>query len=816
MKASFRSNAWLWGVSGVAAVAAACGDASGPAPGGSAASAGSSGAAVDAAQVAPTAPPIPITLVGAAIAAGADDGSLIVADEDHEALYLVPTSLDPSAAKVVPMPGPPAQVVDAGDVIFVTVRTLPTDDAREARAVIKGALPTNAAMTVETIAPPPDPSAKTAASASASSAASAGPPVASAGASAKAAAAAKAAAKSKAGGSSATTPKPPAKEQRGTRPLMFDPAVVRKSEGGLLLVMKRDESAGLAEIGRVVLPPDAWGLALTPDKQRALVTSAWSAKVSLIDVADRTHPKLVGSLATQREPRGLAISADGGTAWVSHLVGSGLTRVDGLAGERPTITEQPLPAGRARTPVGGETRASLGYSVLLSPDGKTLLAPRHALGANGTGSWWGAPVVDTMDVASGAALQPARAPGSPTSFVETDGNLFIAWTDWRADAGVATAPSLAITQPRAAIYRATTSTLLVAGEGSDMVAELDARLPDPAMRQLQVFQLGADYDVYGDFPKKCGAPTGLALSRDDATLYVFCRSTFDLAKIDLKAGRLVGRAHLADDGLPADAALGRRLYYSARSPTISGGIGCAGCHPEGRDDGYVWREGEFASDFDEGHHRRFVASRALLKLNAAFGERREPKDVTLYARQTPFIAGRTRANGPYAWHAEDADLLARLDSGFQLHRGGWSGASNVRAAGQHVAKVDYLGDFLRSGLLPPPTLAAPLSEAQQKGREIFESEKVGCASCHLPQSELTDRKQHPLDGSRAAGEFTAEPDNAFKTPSLMFLAGTAPFFHDGSAATLTDLVERNGTRMGNTSQLRAEEKQWLVSYLESL
>ena len=48
------------------------------------------------------------------------------------------------------------------------------------------------------------------------------------------------------------------------------------------------------------------------------------------------------------------------------------------------------------------------------------------------------------------------------------------------------------------------------------------------------------------------------------------------------------------------------------------------------------------------------------------------------------------------------------------------------------------------------------------------------------------------------------------------LGGTAPYFHDGSAATLEDLVRSNRDRMGKTSQLGPDDQAALVAYLRSL
>ena len=66
---------------------------------------------------------------------------------------------------------------------------------------------------------------------------------------------------------------------------------------------------------------------------------------------------------------------------------------------------------------------------------------------------------------------------------------------------------------------------------------------------------------------------------------------------------------------------------------------------------------------------------------------------------------------------------------------------------------------------------------------------------------------------------------AFKTPTVREVARTAPYFHDGSAKTLMDVVEhydRGGDVKTNLSPnihplgLSLQEKQALVTFLESL
>jgi cytochrome c peroxidase len=56
----------------------------------------------------------------------------------------------------------------------------------------------------------------------------------------------------------------------------------------------------------------------------------------------------------------------------------------------------------------------------------------------------------------------------------------------------------------------------------------------------------------------------------------------------------------------------------------------------------------------------------------------------------------------------------------------------------------------------------------------------------------------------------------FKTPSLLFVGGTPPYFHDGSAATLEEVLEKNRDRMGKTSHLSPDDRAALVAFLRTL
>jgi cytochrome c peroxidase len=591
---------------------------------------------------------------------------------------------------------------------------------------------------------------------------------------------------------------------------LADCVLVTIRDPGLLVVFAEDPSGLLVERTRIALPDDAWGIAVTADEATAVVTSAWTHAVSAIDL--RTA-KLRWTVEVAREPRGIAIREDG-AAYVSHLVGTSITRLDGLDGDAPGVTKLALPAAplRARWADVANVGASLGYAAVLSPDDTRLFVARQALGALGPAAWYGVGTVDVMVTKTDSPLSPQRtAPGLAVAGEgSSSGELF-------DPAGPLPTTSVApFVQPRAMVYRQSTDTLLVAGEGDDVLSEFDARAIAPALHALRTYPVGGRVETPIHVAAACSAPSGIALSDDEATAYVFCRASYDIAIVRLDGFDVVDRfepgpipsVRIAEDAEAEPLALGRRLFYNARDAVTSGGFACAGCHPEGRDDGFVWHE--VMKDDGEGEKPIFVGSRFALSGSQGAPDVEPPKGV---ARQTPMLAGRVGAPGPYGWHAESATLSDRLKAGFRLHRWfTWEGPSDEKSK---RTRADAITAFLREGL-PPPRHERPLTEIEQQGKVLFSSDRTQCAGCHVPETAYTDRNAVPLPMLAPPPGFDQDPNPAFKVPSLLYVGGTAPYFHDGHARSLEELVDKNGDRMGKTNQLTADERAALVAFLRTL
>jgi cytochrome c peroxidase len=124
---------------------------------------------------------------------------------------------------------------------------------------------------------------------------------------------------------------------------------------------------------------------------------------------------------------------------------------------------------------------------------------------------------------------------------------------------------------------------------------------------------------------------------------------------------------------------------------------------------------------------------------------------------------------------------------------------------------------------------AAMSAAEQAGLRLFTG-KAGCSNCHAGPN-FTDERFHNTgagdgnDRGRAAISGRDEDRGAFKTPTLREAARTPPYMHDGSLATLDDVIEfydKGGRANAQLDpeirplRLTASEKAALASFLRAL
>jgi mono/diheme cytochrome c family protein len=202
---------------------------------------------------------------------------------------------------------------------------------------------------------------------------------------------------------------------------------------------------------------------------------------------------------------------------------------------------------------------------------------------------------------------------------------------------------------------------------------------------------------------------------------------------------------------------GRRMFFStddARMAAAGSGVSCSACHQDGRTDGFTWQ----VSDFD---------------------------------RQTPSLAGPVYLTEPVTWKG-DVDTVEREVHLTTTQRMGGDGVS----FGEAETVAAYV-NWSRGVIVPK---GDPAQVA--RGKALFERPDVACVSCHAGE-QGTYGATVPLYDLPAVN-----------VPGLKGIRATAPYFHDGSAATLRDvLVRSRDGSMGNTGALSASEMDDLEAYL---
>ncbi|MGC1423735.1 MAG: hypothetical protein WA354_08025 [Terracidiphilus sp.] len=277
-------------------------------------------------------------------------------------------------------------------------------------------------------------------------------------------------------------------------------------------------------------------------------------------------------------------------------------------------------------------------------------------------------------------------------------------------------------------------------------------------------------------------PRGVMLTKDGTKLLVANRLEDTISVVDTKTDRVVSTIALAGPKQMSVLRHGEQTFYTSRY-SFQGQIGCANCHIDSTFDGLQW-------DLEpDGFGRDIVDNRPIEAVKDT-----EPFKWNGGNPNLPTECGpRTEK---YFWRAENYDDLTLTDL------------------------VVYVRD-----LPPRPNRwlqgSGELTASQERGRALFvrESDKFGnsipetnrCVYCH---SGLKGTNQKSFDvGTKKATDNSGLLD----TPQLTNIAITAPYLHDGSAATLEQIwtVFNLQDKHGRTNDLTKDELNDLIDYLRT-
>lgn len=347
-------------------------------------------------------------------------------------------------------------------------------------------------------------------------------------------------------------------------------------------------------------------------------------------------------------------------------------------------------------------------------------------------------------------------------------------------------------------------------------------LPTAAQRGVAVGL--ADWVALGDPRLLAGIPGTGPLTIEDIRTWLADPSTTAPLAVELPAWLVPGAGQVKDltDKPPTRGRieLGRQLFFDPRL-SADASVSCATCH--------------------EPEHGFTIATPFARGIGGQQGTRNPPallnRIMLSVGDDRQFWDGRATSvedallhalSDPTEMHAEPAALVAKLSGieGYRLQFDRLYGEVSWQAIG------DAIGAFVRclvTGDAPydaevawrsyqslDPDLRAedadlaarharareaaaraPLTESARRGERLFFGNRAWCSACHNGVN-FTDESFHnigiglaapapDLGRSRVTGR--AEDWGAFKTPTIRGAVHTAPYMHDGSVATLGDVVD---------------------------
>jgi len=595
-------------------------------------------------------------------------------------------------------------------------------------------------------------------------------------------------------------------------------------------------------------------VAVTADGTHLLVVNPDSGSLTIVDTATQA---VAVELAVGTDPRSVAIAPDGRSAYVANQGSSTLAVIDlealQLSHEIP-VGDQPVgvavsPDGRfvAVAELGDDQVRFLDtnglgtlsvfpvadrpYGLAFTPDGRDLLVS-HLLSGSVT-VLAVRPFICYMPLlirawdAAGTASPAVRV--APASHVAS--RSAIAVPTWP---NIAPAPAVVVNASGTRAYLPQT---MANGQGSNVQFDTTV-FPKVSVLDLEAWShLSSEHISLPEADRPVGLPWDVALAKGDTELWVVNAGSNDISVLDITAPSLPRRAAnipvsygprgivLSPDGetayvnntlagtvsvidtgaytvtavitvteipLPPLLLNGKRLFHSSARQDLARArwISCNTCHIEGEQDGRTWLL-PFTGDVP-------VGARPVI------------------TRNTTSLLGMVETY-PLRWSAEwDESADSEFSIRFEQFGAGLIDGDMHPTLGEpnqgRAYDLDSLAAFIDG--LSLPARSHDLNAAERRGEIIFNSPETDCVTCHPPPL-YTDLQVHDVGTADAYREWFGP---LIDTPSLRLLYDSAPYLHDGSAATLNAVLTSKNPQdeHGLTTHLTEAEISDLVAFLRAL
>ncbi|HWR51198.1 MAG TPA: beta-propeller fold lactonase family protein [Bryobacteraceae bacterium] len=542
-------------------------------------------------------------------------------------------------------------------------------------------------------------------------------------------------------------------------------------------------------------------VAFSPDGARAFVSNRHEDTVSVVDTAAR---KVIATVKVGDSPHGLLTDKAGKLLYVLNTSSEDISVVD-TASLQSTKT---LSASRGP------------WSAAMSPDGLQILVTNMLARFSGlrrpfvsevTQIETERAVIEDRRIVDGANLMMGVDwhPSGKFAFATLNrtkslvpmtrlmqgwtitNGLAVIWRDGEVNQVLLDEPNMGFADATDVAFTPDGRYALVTSAGTNRVAVVDVAKVIGLLRRATKHDRERVIPNHQGYPTEFvmkhidvkNSPRGVLVSPNGKTAYVANSLDDSLSVIDLTKMEADGRIDLGGPAVITKRRTGERLFNSANI-TFRKQHACHSCHPDGNVDAITYDiegDGIGVSPVDN-RTLRGILDTAPFKwegTNPSLQRQCGARLSVFFTRLTPF----------------SPEELSALDS--------------------YITTIERPPNRYRA-------LGAQLTPAQRRGKAAFERTMTNdgrmipvenrCVTCHFPPY-FTDRNLHDV-GTRQPMDRTGK----FDTPHLNNIYDSAPYLHNGMAATLEEIwtVYNPDDTHGVTNDMTKDQLNDLIEFVKTL
>jgi len=544
-------------------------------------------------------------------------------------------------------------------------------------------------------------------------------------------------------------------------------------------------------------------ISLSPDGQSAFVSNQWADNIYRINL-EESH--ITDTLVGGSGPAGMVIDPEGKYLYVVNSYSSDISIFDlENQSEKRRLKAGNNPVSAAMAPDGSEvfvtSRRSIPVPHMTSPITEMTVTETKSQRVNARKMWKDAYIMESVavtpsgDLAISTLIRPKNlipAVQIERGWMMTHGiGIVERKENGRMIQLLTDEPNAYFPDPFDIVVSPDGKRAYISHSGNNTISVVDLDEIRSLLSELSDEQLETYANHLGISSRyiigriTCGSnPKGMAISPDGLTLYVAERLDDNIAVINTSSLSIERGIDLEGPRRRTPARQGRQVFHNA-GHTFQNQYACYTCHPDVHEDGLVYN----------------MAGKDMGRNLANVQTLRDIGDIP-----------------PYKWNGKNQTIYKQDGMRFSTIL--------TRTEAFSHKELDALVAYIVTDNKNPPNVRfnphGELTEAQKRGKEIYyrDYDNFGneipasnrCYTCHPPpyftNLEMTD-----------VGTLADSDDPMlFDVPQLNNVYESAPYLHDGKAATLEEIWTKynDHDEHGVANDMTKDQLNDLVEYLKSL